>query len=62
MGWSLPISTVTMHQHTTSRPATKFPFRASHSLAAVVGEGVGTGLDTMVGDATGEGLAVGLPT
>ncbi len=62
MGWSVPTSTATMHHHTGLTPATGFPFRASHSLAAVVGEGVGTGLDTVVGDATGEGLAVGLPT
>ncbi len=43
-------------------PATGSACRASHSLAAVVGEGVDTGLDTVVGDATGEGLSVGLPT
>lgn len=33
----------------------------ANSLAAVVGEGEATGLDTVVGDATGEGLD-GLPT
>lgn len=40
-------------------PATGFPFRASHSLVAVVGEGVDTGLDTVAGDATGEATVVG---
>lgn len=62
MGWSLPICTASMHHHTGLTPAAGFPFKASHSLAAVVGEGVGTGLDTVVGDVTGEGFAVGLPT
>ncbi len=51
MGWSVPIITATVHHHTG--------LGACHSLVAVVGEGVDTGLDTVVVDATGEATVVG---
>ena len=56
MGWSVPIITATVHHHTG--------LGACHSLVAVVGEGVDTGLDTVVVEATvvGEGESTGLDT